>query len=132
MTLMSQVSERASLETFSFGDSPELADALSSLVLAGIKRATCWPVTEGQQTRVGKKMVVLNGWGTPVALVETVELTVRRFDQVDGAFAFDEGEGDRTLEYWREAHRRYFTRRASFAPDMLLWCERFRVVARLV
>ncbi|MFL4973017.1 MAG: ASCH domain-containing protein, partial [Microvirga sp.] len=44
------------------------------------------------------------------------------------AFAFDEGEGDRTLAYWRAAHECYFTRLGQFAPDMLLCCERFRVV----
>ena len=121
----------ASLETFSFGDNPELASELSALVVAGIKTATCWAVTEGQQTSVGKRMVMLDGSGTPAAVIETVELTRRRFNHVDAAFAFDEGEGDRTLDYWRAAHRRYFTRRGAFAPDMELWCERFRLVERL-
>lgn len=116
------------LETFSFGDTPELADELAGLVVAGFKRATCWSVTEGELTQVGKRMVVLDGKGRPVAVIETVELTQRRFDQVDAQFAHDEGEGDRSLAHWREAHRNYFTRRKNFAPDMLLWCERFRVV----
>jgi uncharacterized protein YhfF len=119
------------LETFSFGDSPELADKLGELVLAGTKRATCWAASEGQKTDVGKLMVMLDGAGTPAAVIETTELAMRRFDQVDAAFAFDEGEGDRTLDYWRAAYRRYFGRQGKFAPDMLLWCERFRLVARL-
>jgi uncharacterized protein YhfF len=38
------------LESFSFGDGPELADPLCELVVAGVKTATCWPVSEGQQT----------------------------------------------------------------------------------
>ena len=121
----------ASLERFSFGDNPELAEELSRLVLAGIKTATCWPVSEGQPTHVGKRMVMLDGAGRAAAVVETVELGRCRFDAVDAAFAYDEGEGDRSLAYWRAAHRRYFTRRGIFAPDMELWCERFRVVARL-
>jgi uncharacterized protein YhfF len=53
------------------------------------------------------------------------------FGDVDQAFAFDEGEGDRSLAYWRAAHRRYFSRQGTFAPDMLLNCERFRLVARI-
>jgi uncharacterized protein YhfF len=118
------------LEKFSFGDNPKLADELADLVLAGVKTATCWPVSEGQQTHVGKQMVMLNGSGAPAAVLETIELSTRRFNEVDSAFAFDEGEGDRSLEYWRAAHRRYFTRRGTFSPDMTLWCERFRVVAR--
>lgn len=120
------------LETFSFGDSPELADELLALVLSGAKRATCWAESQGLlSAEVGKAMVVLDGRGVPRAVVRTIELTKRRFDEVDAAFAHDEGEGDRSLQYWREAHRRYFTRLGRYAPDMTLWCERFELVARL-
>ena len=117
-----------SLETFSFGDGPELADALLALVLAGRKTATCWAAEEGLLTEVDKRMVVLDGSGRPRAVIETVALEERRFHEVDAAFAFEEGEGDRTLAFWRAAHERYFTRLKQFAPDMPLWCERFRVV----
>jgi uncharacterized protein YhfF len=120
-----------SLERFSFGDSPELADELAELVLAGKKRATCWAAGEGPKTRVGKQWVVLDGSGVPIAVIETIELTQRRFDEVDAAFAFEEGEGDRTLASWRRAHRNYFGRQGTFAPDMPLYCERFRLLARL-
>jgi uncharacterized protein YhfF len=120
-----------SLERFSFGDSPNLADELAGLVLAGKKRATCWAAGEGPKTEVGKQWLVLNGSGVAVAVIETIELTQRRFDEVDGAFAFDEGEGDRTLAFWRRAHRNYFGRQGTFAPHMLLYCERFRLVMRI-
>ena len=120
-----------SLAQFSFGDGPGLADELAALVLAGKKSATCWAAREGSKTRVGKQWVVLNGAGVPVAVIETIELTQRRFDEVDEAFAFDEGEDDRTLASWRRAHRNYFGRQGSFAPNMLLYCERFRLVARI-
>ena len=120
-----------SLEQFSFGDSPELADELAELVLTGTKRATCWAASEGPKTHVGKQWVVLGGSGVPIAVIETVELTQRRFDAVDAAFAFEEGEDDRTLASWRRAHRNYFGRQGTFAPDMPLYCERFRLVTRL-
>jgi uncharacterized protein YhfF len=95
------------LETFSFGDNPELADELADLVLAGKKSATCWAAAQGFLTEVGKRMVMLDGSGRARAVIETVELTQRRFAEVDAAFAFDEGEGDQTLAYWRKAHERY-------------------------
>jgi uncharacterized protein YhfF len=120
-----------SLQQFAFGDGPELAERLAELVLVGKKRATCWAAAEGPQTHVGKRMVMLDGAGVPRAVVETVELTERRFGDVDEAFAFDEGEGDRTLAHWRKAHRAYFERRGQFAPDMLLYCERFQLVHRI-
>ena len=76
-------------------------------------------------------MVMLDGAGDPRAVIETVELAQRRFCDVDAAFAYDEGEGDRSLAYWRSAHQRYFERQGVFAPDMLLYCERFRLVERI-
>lgn len=116
------------LESFSFGDSSEMADRLLALVLGGSKRATCWSIIDGQQTHVGKHMVVLDGGGWPRAVIETVELEQRRFCDVDLQFALDEGEGDETLEDWREGHRGYFERNGGFDPEMKLWCERFRLV----
>ncbi len=115
------------LETFSFGDNPGLADELLALVLAGRKTATCWAASQGLLTGIGKRMVALDGAGRPRAVIETVELTQRRFHEVDAAFAYDEGEGDRSLASWRQAHRIYFTRLGQFAEDMELWCERFRL-----
>lgn len=117
-----------SLESFAFGDLPAMADALGALVVAGTKTATCWAANEGEITHPGKRMVMLDGRGRPWAVIETLEVIRRRFDEVDAAFAHDEGEGDRTLADWREGHRRYFTRHGQFSPDMPLFCERFRLV----
>ena len=116
------------LETFTFGDNPSLADDLAALVLAGRKRATCWAAPDGKLTEVGKRTVMLDGGGRPCAVLETLELVQRRFEDVDAAFAFEEGEGDSTLAYWRQAHRDYFSRKNQFTEGMLVWCERFRVV----
>jgi uncharacterized protein YhfF len=121
----------SSFETFSFGDSPEMADRLLDYVVNGQKRATCWSVADGQQTEVGKRMVVLNGKGEAAAIVKTIELTQKRFCDVDLQFALDEGEGDETLEDWRAGHRTYFERNGGFSPDMMLWCERFELVERI-
>lgn len=104
---------------------------LAVLVLEGRERATCRAASEGLLTEVGKRTVMLDGSGRPRAVLATVELTLRRSGEVDAAFAHDEGEGDRTLDAWRRAHRAYFGRRGRFAEDMLLWCERFRVVERI-
>jgi uncharacterized protein YhfF len=117
------------LEVRSFGDGPELTDELLHLVLEGKKTASCWSAAEGLKgAEVGKPWAVRNGAGDVRCMMETVELTQRRFDEVDVQFAFDEGEGDRTLASWRAAHQAYFTRNGGFAPDMLLNCERFRLV----
>jgi uncharacterized protein YhfF len=119
----------AALDSFAFGDSPAMADELLGLVLEGRKTATCWAAAHGLNgADVGKAYAVLDGRGRPRAVIETVELTERRFDEVDAAFAFEEGEDDRSLAAWRTEHERFFTREGTFAPDMPLWCERFRLV----
>jgi uncharacterized protein YhfF len=123
----------ATAVTFSFGDSPAMADELLALVLAGRKTATCGALRdfpEGSPDRpvVGRRDIVLDGKGHRAAVIETVEVTVRRFDEIDEAFAYDEGEGFRTLADWRAGHQRYFERNGGFSPDMDLICERFRLV----
>ena len=125
---MSETQDWRSLESFSFGDSADMADRLLGFVLAGAKTATCWSVRDGQQTEVGKRMVVTDGAGNPRAVIETVALEQKAFNEVGWDFALAEGEGDECLEEWREEHRAYFTRNGGFAPDMMLWCERFRLI----
>ena len=49
----------AELDSFSFGDSAELANELLELVLAGKKSATCWSAREGDKgVVVGKRWFV--------------------------------------------------------------------------
>jgi uncharacterized protein YhfF len=116
------------LRSFAFGDSPRLADELLELVVKGVKTATCSTQDEPNTSTPGERWVVLDGSGVPRCVIETVEVSYRRYKEVDAAFAREEGEGDRSLEYWREAHRRYFGRLGRFSEDMMLMCERFRLV----
>ena len=117
------------LEAHMFGDGPALADELLHLILEGKKTATCWAAADGLKgAEVGKPWAVMNGAGVVRCVLETVELTQCRFNEVDAQFAFEEGEDDRSLAAWRAGHERYFTRNGGFAPDMLLNCERFRLV----
>jgi uncharacterized protein YhfF len=119
----------AELESFGFGDSPELMDELLELVLTGKKTATCWAASEGDKgAAIGRRWIAKDGQGRRRVILETVELTRRQFGEVDAAFAYDEGEDNRTLADWRAAHTAYFTGRGEFSPDMELYCERFRLV----
>ena len=122
--------------TFSFGDSPEMADDLLALVLAGKKTATCGPVRDfgpggAEKPVVGRRDVILDGKGRPAAVIETVEVSYCRFNEVDEAFARDEGEGLLTLEDWSNGHKAYWERNGGWSPDMELICERFRLVEAL-
>jgi uncharacterized protein YhfF len=119
--------------SFSFGDSPKMANELLALAIAGIKTATCgalrdYPPGSKEMPVVGRRDVIMDGDGWSGAVIETLEVTIRRFDEVDEAFAHDEGEGCRTLADWRQGHQAYFERNGGFSPDMELVCERFRLV----
>jgi uncharacterized protein YhfF len=120
--------EYRSLRSFAFGDSPALADQLLDLVLKGVKTATCSTEDEPNTSKPGERWIVLDGRGEPRCVIESTEVSYCRYSEVDAAFAHDEGEGDRSLAYWREAHRRYFARLGRFSEDMMLMCERFRLV----
>jgi len=123
-----------------WGDSPRLADELGALIVAGTKTATCsalWEYeTESEPVpEAGGKTIVLDGNGDPLCIVETTEVEVRSYGEVDAQFAYEEGEGDRSLEYWRDAHWRFFSRTLPEigrepSMDMPLVCERFRVIYR--
>lgn len=121
-----------------FGDSPEMADELLKPVLSGLKTATCsalweWEHEGGEIPKLGLLSVIVDGKDVPRCIIETAEVTIKKYNEVDTDFARDEGEGDLSLEYWREAHKRFFTRTLpaigkEFRDDMPLVCERFKVV----
>jgi uncharacterized protein YhfF len=114
--------------SFAFGDGPALADELLDLVMKGVKTATCSTEDEPNTSAPGERWIVLDGSGRPSCVIETTEVSYRRFGEVDASFAYEEGEGDRSLSYWRAAHRNYFGRLGKFSEDMMLMCERFRLV----
>lgn len=127
-------------DAWAFGDGPEMADRLGALVVDGVKTATSGALWEYEHTgealpAVGDLSIVLDGRGAPLCLIEITEVHVLAFDQVPADIAHDEGEGDRSLASWREAHWAFFSRslpRIGREPsmDMPLVCERFRVLAR--
>ncbi len=121
-----------------FGDDSGMADRLGALVVGGTKTATCsalWEYeAEGERIpESGQKAVILDGSDEPLCIIETTEVEIQPYDAVDARFAADEGEGDLSLEYWREAHWRFFSRTLPEigrqpSLDMPLVCERFRVI----
>ena len=124
-------------EAWAFADSiPDLATKLALLVRDGPKRATAGPLSEygdgtevGPMPVVGELNIVLDGAGSPVCVIRTIEVAVRRFGDVDEAFAWDEGEGDRTLSWWRQAHMWYFSEQGTrIDEDTLMVLERFELL----
>ena len=121
-----------------WGDGPQMADELGLLIATGKKTATCSSVWEWQSEGVawpspGTLTIVLSGTNQPLCIIETVEVVIVTYQDVDPDFASAEGEGDRSLAYWRDAHRTFFSRSLQkfarqFSEDMPLVCERFKLI----
>jgi uncharacterized protein YhfF len=105
-------------DVVAFGDGPGMATELAELTVAGIKRATAGLVRQfgpgGEPPPVlGGYVVLLDGTDQPRAIWRTTEVRIEPLNSVDERFAWDEGEGERTRDWWLSAHRRFFTRRAE-------------------
>jgi Uncharacterized protein conserved in bacteria len=121
-----------------WGDTPEMADEMGRLIVQGVKAGTCsalweWQAEGNPIPKVGLVTIALDGRGKPLCIVETIEVTIRKYNEVDADFAREEGEGDLSLDYWRAAHQDFFSRilpkvGKEFSEGMPLVCERFRVI----
>lgn len=124
----------AEYEAWAFAEElPEVATELAQLVLHGPKRATAGVYEEyladGSMPTVGLYVVVLDGQGAPVCITRTTRIDLVPFGEVDEAFAWDEGEGDRTLADWRRGHLWYFNEIGRHVDDdTLMVLERFELV----
>ncbi len=126
---------RGEYEAWAFGEAP---DKLAALAAKGIKTATCSAYdlyeAEGEALpAVGGYSVILNGREEAVCIIRTTRVTVTPFDQVTEEHAFKEGEGDRSLAYWRAVHEEFLTRELasigrSFDGNTKVVCEEFELV----
>ena len=131
----------ASYIAWGFGDSPEMADELGQLVYQGVKTATASLLWEYEYDgeplpKVSDLSIVRDGGGCPLCIIETTEVKIVPFNQVDARFAHDEGEGDGSLNYWRSVHWSFFCRHCQrigreSVETMPVVCERFHVVFRV-
>lgn len=124
-----------SYEAWAFG---EAADKLAGLVVQGIKTATCsaydlYQINNEPLPKEGDYSVILNSSGEAVCIVKTLKIYVTEFKNVSAEHAYKEGEGDRSLEYWREVHVNFLTNELAtinktFDENTKVVCEEFEVV----
>ncbi|MBP2621909.1 ASCH domain-containing protein [Streptococcus panodentis] len=99
------------IDAWAFGAEP---DQLAELVLRGQKTATAsayelYAVDQEPIPQAGTFDVILDSQGRAVCIIEITKVTVVPFNQVSADHAFKEGEGDRSLAYWRQVHEEFFT-----------------------
>ncbi|MBR3159918.1 MAG: ASCH domain-containing protein [Atopobiaceae bacterium] len=124
-----------SYEAWAFGGAP---DKLANLVACGIKTATCSSLElmrlEGEpMPKPGDHSVILDSAGDAICVIRTTKVYVETFEAVTQKHAYKEGEGNRSLSYWRRIHMEYFTEELAavglpFDEDSELVCEEFEVV----
>lgn len=89
-----------------------MADELLALALKGQKTATASSHLMYDEDEdipyAGAYSVVLDGQGEARAIIKTISVEVIPFNEVAEGFAYLEGEGDRSLEYWQEVHEAFF------------------------
>ncbi len=127
-------------DAWKFGYTKELADELSDLVLLGTKTATAsnyalYEIENEPLPFVGQYNIILDGEDIAKSIVVTTSVEVVPYDEVSAEHAFLEGEGDRSLAYWRDVHEEFFTEELqhinrSFNPKMPVVCQRFQLVYR--
>ena len=119
------------LEQWQFAGSMRQCNMLFELVKSGVKMATCW-LYEGEVDL--HEFSVLTNWDkTEKLLLKTTKVEIKKFSEVTEEHAFKEGEGDRTLQHWREVHLKFFKERClqkgmKFDENTQIVCEEFEVV----
>ena len=122
-------------EAWAFGGD---ADKLAQSVKDGIKTATCsalvfYELENEELPQVGGYNIILDSEENAVCITRTTKVYVTTFDAVSEEHAFKEGEGNRSLEYWRKVHKKFFadelkTINRQFNERIELVCEEFEVV----
>ena len=122
-------------EAWAYGDDP---DRLAELTRTGVKTATssAGPLygLEGEPLpKAGEYSVILNSRGEAVCVTCTTRVYTVPFGQVTAEHAYKEGEGDRSLGYWRRVHEDFFRAELAeagqaFSQEMPVVCEEFVVV----
>lgn len=128
----------ASYEAWSFGNTPEMADELVQLVIEGTKRATtsAYPLYEIEGEilpKANEYSILLDGNFLPRAIIRTTKVEITAFNKISEEYAYIEGEGDKSLSYWKEEHKRMFDVEMKnngqiFTEEMLCVCEYFECV----
>ena len=129
--MMALPEKYCNVPSFSFGDSPQMADEGARNVVAKIQIATSAALAivesgESAKPEIGLVEIILDGNNQPTCAIETWKVDMRQYMEIGQQFAMDEGCKD--LQEWRKIHEAYFTRKGCFAPDMNIYRQYFKVI----
>lgn len=101
-----------------YGDSAELSASLLALIRAGRKRAgtsLLWALEAENEAvpQAGQVEIVVDHRNEPALITRIIEVEIVPYGEVTAEYAAIEGEGDGSLEYWRQAHWAFFSRECA-------------------
>ncbi|UWX55139.1 ASCH domain-containing protein [Maribacter litopenaei] len=125
-------------EVIHFCDNEVDANICADLVKKGVKKATTDSLL-GLQYRneplpkIGDFKVVTNWEGEAQCIIKLISVKLKPFFSIDTAYAQKEGEGDKSLEYWKKTHWDYYTRELEpFGrvprESMIVVCQEFEKI----
>lgn len=123
----------STLEVWHLGKDKKQANKLFKLVLKGKKVATSYLYKQNEKLIIGDYSILTNWNKSKQLLIKTTDINVVPFNKVTKQHARAEGEGTKSLRYWRKVHKELFTeelkeKNITFTEDMQIVCEIFRIV----
>ncbi|WP_314244713.1 ASCH domain-containing protein [Empedobacter tilapiae] len=125
-------------QSFYFCDNKKDADECAELVVKKIKQATSpsvWWFKKFNEPfpKVGDVAIVTNWKGNPKAIIRTTKVEIVKYKSITPEYALIEGEGDKTLEYWKKVHWIYYQNEMKEfnefpTEDMEIVCEYFKII----
>jgi uncharacterized protein YhfF len=125
-------------DSFHFCLTENEANYCANLVKSGIKRATsslewCFTVGDEDYPEEGELDIVTNWNKEPQCIIEITSVEVRPFNKINEEFALEEGEGDKSIESWRNVHWDFFCKECrelglKATESMPIVLQRFKVV----
>lgn len=109
----SDFNPRSSVRASMSGDK-NIADELLGLYLSGKKTAGSsllkdYEASDDELPQIGDFWIILDSKSEPRCIVKTINIEIYPFDKVSKEVAMAEGEGDLSIEYWKQAHNYFFT-----------------------
>lgn len=121
------------LQRWKFAGDKNSCNELFNLVKKGIKTATSYLYLNDSDLFQEEYSILINYDDTEEILLKTTKIYKEKFINITKEHAYKEGEGDRSLEYWKRVHKKFFSKELSnknieFNEEIEIICEEFEII----